>query len=162
MSSSGLVSDPTSSDRAAQSTSSPPIAPLDTESMRPLPVIRSPCQVTSAVRSVAIRASFEGRVHNHRGTGLDQLGEGAAVVGRVRQLREGRLIHFFYTRAREKLRGDDPVRAVRDLVERDRGVYLEVVGRGAGSAELARKRHCEAGGVRSSEQFLGARLPVAL
>src|SRR3954447_25309174 len=127
MSSSGLVSDPTSSDRAAQSTSSPPIAPLETESMRPFPLIRSPCQVTSAVRSVGIRVSLKGRGHRHLGAGLDQLGERAAVVGRLRQLREGRLIHIFYTRAREKLRGDDPVRPVLDLVERDRRLHVEVL-----------------------------------
>src|SRR5205085_12095136 len=81
ISSSGLVFDCPSSERARQSTSSPPIAPLVTESTRPLPLIRSPRQVTSAVRSVAIRFSLQGRVDSHGCAGLDQLRERTAGAG---------------------------------------------------------------------------------
>src|SRR6266487_4267273 len=47
-----------SSERAGQLTSRPPTAPLVTESTRPLPPIRSPRHVTSALRSVATRFSL--------------------------------------------------------------------------------------------------------
>src|SRR5206468_1480329 len=58
ISSSGLVMPSGSSERAGQLTSRPPSAPLVTASTRPSPLIRSPCQVTSALRSVATRFSF--------------------------------------------------------------------------------------------------------
>src|SRR5689334_21337600 len=115
--SSGLVFDWASSERARQSTSRPPSAPLVTESMRPLPLIRSPCQVTSAVRSVAIGVFLQGRVDSHFRAGLDQLREGAPLARARRQPVQGLRVHFFYTRAREQLRGDDAVRAVLHLVE---------------------------------------------
>src|SRR5919198_6739197 len=85
ISSSGLVFEPASSERARQSTSRPPIAPLETESMRPLPLIRSPFQVTSALRSVAIGLSLQGRVHRHLRAGLDQLRQRAPVARALRQ-----------------------------------------------------------------------------
>src|SRR5436190_7828273 len=107
ISSSGLVFDCPSSERARQSTSRPPKAPLVTESTRPLPLIRSPCQVTSAVRSVAIRVSLQGRVYGHGRAGLDQLREGTALTRAHGQAIQGLCIRFFYTRAREKLGGDD-------------------------------------------------------
>src|SRR5512133_3231400 len=125
ISSSGLVFDCASSERAVQSTSRPPIAPLVTESTRPLPLIRSPCQVTSAVRSVAIRVSFQGRVHGHGRAGLDQLREGTALARACREPVQGLSVQFCYTRAREKLGRDDPVRAVLDLVERDGRLHVE-------------------------------------
>jgi len=54
MSSSGLVRPDGSSAREAHVTSRGPNAPLPTRSIVPLPLIRSPCHVTSARRSVAI------------------------------------------------------------------------------------------------------------
>src|SRR5919198_1180602 len=137
MSSSGLVFDCASSERARQSTSSPPIAPLVTESMRPLPLIRSPCHVTSALRSVASGLSFQSRIHRRLRTCLDQLREGASPARALRQPVERLLVYFFYTRAREKLGGDDPVRSILDLVERHRGMNVEVLRRRAGARQLA-------------------------
>src|SRR5256885_7861272 len=58
ISSSGLVNPFGSSERAAQLTSRPPNAPLVTEATRPLPLIRSPRHVTSALRSVATAFSL--------------------------------------------------------------------------------------------------------
>src|SRR6266545_4347195 len=156
ISSSGLVFEPASSERAFQSTSRPPIAPLVTESMRPLPLFRSPCQVTSAVRSVAIRVSFQGRVHGHGRAGLDQLRERTARARALGQPVQSLLIRSFYTRAREKLRRHDPVRPVLDLVERDGRVHVEPLGRRAGAGQLAGERHAVAGSVCRSEQFLRA------
>src|SRR5712691_11729513 len=100
MSSSGLVIPPGSSERAGQLTSSPPSAPLVTESMRPPPLIRSACHVTSAFRSVAIRSSLECCVHRHLGTGLDQRRQRTSVARRLGQPLERRLVHPCYTRAR--------------------------------------------------------------
>src|SRR5918911_822271 len=54
ISSSGLVLPCASSARFAQSTSSGPSTPLVTDSIVPWPLIRSPCHVTLAFRSVAI------------------------------------------------------------------------------------------------------------
>src|SRR5918994_1184662 len=101
ISSSGLVLPPGSSVRAGQLTSSPPNAPLVTESMRPLPLIRSPCHVTSALRSVAIGSSLESRLHCHLRARLDQRRESAALAGRLGHLLERRLVRISYTRARE-------------------------------------------------------------
>src|SRR5262249_38950623 len=160
MSSSGLVLVCPSSDRADQSTSSPPNAPLVTESIRPLPLIRSPCQVTSAVRSVAILIPLQGRIDGHGRAGFDQLRERTALA-RARGERVQRCsIHFLYTRAREKLRSDDAVGAVLDLVERHGRVNVEVLGRRSRACELPGERHRVTGGVRGGEQLLGARLTV--
>src|SRR5919108_2826273 len=133
ISSSGLVIPPGSSERAGQLTSKPPTAPLVTVSMRPVPLIRSPCHVTSALRSVAIRFSLQGRLHRHLPARLDQLRKGAALARAPRHPVERPLVHFFYTRAREKLGGDDPVRAVLDLVERHRRADDEGLRLGAGA-----------------------------
>src|SRR5690348_16705479 len=57
ISSSGLVLPFGSSAREAHDTSSGPNAPLGVSAIVPLPFIRSPCQTTLALRSVAIRPS---------------------------------------------------------------------------------------------------------
>src|SRR5581483_11370485 len=57
ISSSGLVFPFGSSAREGHDTSSGPNAPLPTSPIVPLPFIRSPCQTTSAVRSVATTPS---------------------------------------------------------------------------------------------------------
>src|SRR5215510_1226458 len=116
-------------------------APLVTESTRPLPLIRSPFQVTSAVRSVAIGVSFQNRVHGHGRAGLDQLREGTALACARGQPVQRLRVCFFYTRAREKLGSDDSMRSVLDLVERHRGVHVEVFDRCAGAGQLSGKRH---------------------
>src|SRR5207253_8177274 len=69
---------------------------------------------------------------------------------------------FFYTRAREKPGGDDPVRAVLDLVERHGRANVELVRGRARARELTRERHGEAGGMRGSEELLRARVPIRL
>src|SRR5262249_16835601 len=160
ISSSGLVFVCASCDRATQSTSKPPTAPLVTESMRPPPLIRSPCQVTSAVRSVAIRVSFQGRIDGHGRAGFDQLGQRTALARAGGELVQRGRIRFLYTRAREKLRSDDAVGAVLDLVERYGRVDIEVVRRWSGAGQLARPRHCRACRVRRGEQLVRAGLAV--
>ena len=63
----------------------------------------------SAVRSVAISVSLQGRVYGHRRAGLDQLRERTALARARSQPVQGLRVHFYYTRAREKLGRDDPV-----------------------------------------------------
>src|SRR3990170_1799450 len=113
-SSSGLVSPPGTSARAAHETSIPPRAPLPTESIVPPPLIRSPCQVTEAVRSVAMPIPpvrrdpdrLRGVEHlaqlllrgpepaggAHLRAGAEQRRERAARIGRRDGAGEGRLV----------------------------------------------------------------------
>src|SRR5205823_2148467 len=92
ISSSGLVMPLGSSERAGQLTSSPPTAPLDTVSILPLPLIRSPSHVTWALRSVAIRSSLECRLHRHPPACFDQCRERASPIGGLRNLLKHRLV----------------------------------------------------------------------
>src|SRR5207245_3628150 len=127
ISSSGLVRPPGSSERAGQLTSSPPSAPLDTVSMRPCPLIRSPSQVTRALRSVAIRSSLECRLHRYPSACFDQRRQRAAQAGRLGNTLQRHLIDPSDPRTRDHVGGDDPVRAALDLVERHGRLDVEVV-----------------------------------
>ena len=114
-------------ERAGQLTPRPPTAPLVTESTVPLPLIRSPCHVTSALRSVAIGSSLECRIHGHGGSGLDQGRKRAPLARRLRHRLEIPFAHSCYTRASVDLRGDNPVRAVLDLIERSLRIFDELI-----------------------------------
>ena len=116
----GSSSTAASSERAPQSTSRPPIAPLVTESMRPL-----------AAHQVAVPGHFGSAISRHsylpprsRSPSRSRSPRSASRTDSPRsRLSASRCkvccVDFCYTRAREKLGGDDPMRAVLDLVERD-------------------------------------------
>src|SRR5437588_10220219 len=162
ISSAGLVMPPGSSEHAGQLTSSPPKAPLVTVSMRPLPLIRSPSQVTWAVRSVAIRSSLQCRVNGYPSTCLDQRREGTSPIGHVGNPLQRGLVDPRDPCAGDHVGAHDPVRAVLDLVEGHGGSDVQMLGSGTCGGELTCERHRVARGVRAGQQFLRTRLAGGL